>query len=178
MKKQSELVRGAGVFINFFSVLTEELTAAGGQVEMLYFAQKEHARPMMKLLAKTIVESGLWKIPASIVLREIEETQKDTDYLQYDKIWSWTTFSSTAESLTTLRFVKNGEASYHDSAQVGIPQAIAAKIDSFLGDKIDSLVGELTLPPVISYEGKDYIITYYDRDALYLAPAEYFDLEN
>jgi hypothetical protein len=176
---KSEMVSATGAVMNFITVLNQELNRAGGRPEMIYFSQLEHARPMMALIAKTIVKSKLWKIPYSLIEKEIKVSQEDSYYIEYDLIWSWVTFSNTAEGVTTLRFVskeriKEVDERYRADYTVGIP--------TDLYDDISHVFDRHTkakTPCVILWEAKKYVVTYWDdREAIYLAPAENFDLEN
>lgn len=157
----SMVTQGAEMFLNFASILQEELDMAGGHPSMLYLAQKEHARPMMALLARTIIESGLWRVPRSMILEEVERGQKDKMYAAYDVKYSWYTCSKTAKELTTLKFT-NG-ALYESGVQRGIPTLEAY---DQCGD-------------IVEHDGHKYVVTYGGKgiDTLFLAPAEWFDLE-
>ncbi len=169
---QSELVRATGAVMNFIGVLNEELIKAGGHPAMIYFAQANHARPMMALLANTIVESKLWKIPRSLILKEVAESQPDLKYLEYDQKWSWGTYSHLASELTTFRFVREDchTEEYDDSTISGIPSELAEQVrNSNDSEKVC----------VVTWEGKLYVVTNWEeRVYIHLAPAEYFDLEN
>jgi hypothetical protein len=156
--------------MNFIGVLNEELVKAGGHPAMIYFAQASHARPMMALLAKTIVESKLWKVPRSAIMLEIEQGQKDLEYLGFDKKWSWTAFSKLADDLTTIRFAKGENSGGSPNQPLGIPNDLIAQMEKSSDEE------EVC---VLKWQGKSYVVTHwFSYEFLHLAPAEYFDLDN
>ncbi len=105
--KTSSVIQGAGMFLNLISVLSEEIVKAGGHPEMLYFAQREHARPLMREVAELIVKSNLWKIPRSWIEEQISKKCTDQDNLASDTKFGWTEASKLIDDLITHRFAIN-----------------------------------------------------------------------
>ncbi len=168
-KHVTEIVRGAGMFVNLVAVLAEEVVKAGGSVEMLYFTQKEGARPLMELLAKTIVESKLWRIPVSVIYEEIAGGCDDPTYYEANCKSCWYTYSTLVRSLTVLKFADNPK-DYSGVTQAGIPQEIIDQNPRFCGD-------------VVEFEGRKYAVVYFDdfhhhdRGAIFLTP-DCFDMDS
>jgi hypothetical protein len=174
MASTSQLISGTGVVLNFVTLLNEELVKAGGSPSMLYLSQLERGRPLVALLAKTIVESKLWRITKSEIVAEVIAGQDDHHYLEYDKQWSWSDYSKIVAKLTTIRFHSESEVrgmTLSEGDIIGVPPELVKQIEDYEGQG----------PCVVTWKGKPYIVTNWDATChhyLKLAPAEYFDLEN